>query len=436
MKQLQYKISILIILLSVAFSGCRDEVYESFKGLSPIYMSYDDLRDAVQMTTTREIEKPGKIYFKDNYLFINEIMEGVHVVDVTDPSNPNKIGFIEIPGNVDIAIKEDVLYADSYVDLVAMDVSDLNNVTEVGRIEDIFPYMLPEYEEGHRMGDVDRDKGVVVDWEIITIKQELEPVVHYYPVYRNKFYLNEGTFDLANYATTASGVGGGSGTTYGVGGSMARFGLYKDYLYTIDDNTLYAFGIQNLDSPEELSKQGIGWGVETMFIYNHHMFLGTRNGMLIYSLEIENSPKYVKNYRHITSCDPVVVQGNLAYVTLHDGGACGRSVNRLDVIEMNSDYSELDLMVSHSMANPHGLGIDGDILFVCDGDAGLKVFNASDPMTIPENKLAEFPDINTYDVIPLNDYLFMIGDGGFYLYDYSDIQNIHLLSTIPVSTGS
>ena len=138
---------------------------------------------------------------------------------------------------------------------------------------------------------------------------------------------------------------------------------------------------------------------------------------------------------HITSCDPVVVQNNLAYVTLRGDGFCGNNVNRLDVIEMKNSYTKMNLIASYLMVSLHGLGIDGDVLFVCDGDAGLKVFDASNPLTIDDHPIAKFPDINAKDVIPLSDYLLMIGNGGFYLYDYSDLQNIHLLSTIPVTSG-
>ena len=422
------------MFVALLFSGCRDRLFETFEANTPVYMSYDELRSAVKEENSRAIEKPGKIYFNDNYLFINELMEGVHVIDVSEPANPQNVGFIDIPGNVDIAIKEDVLYADSYVDLVAIDVSDLNNIEEVGRVEDIFPYTVPEYDTDYRLAEVDQDKGVVVDWEIKQTKQEVEQ--HYYPVYYAKSYAENIVYDGAYFSAASSGVGGGSGTTFGIGGSMARFGLYKDYLYTVDQSKLYTFEITDLASPEKVNEKNIGWDVETMFIYNDHLFFGTTSGMLVFSLEIEQNPSYINQYTHITSCDPVVVQNDLAYVTLHDGGSCGRSVNQLDVLRLYDNYSSLTLMKSYPMANPHGLGIDGDLLFICDGDAGLKIFDASDPMHISAHQLAEFLDINTYDVIPVNNYLFMIGDDGFYLYDYNDIQNITLLSQIPISETS
>lgn len=424
---------ISLIFMLTLLSACEDKLYETFMGNAPVYMTYEDLRSAIKIEPTREIEKPGKIYFKDNYVFVNEIMEGVHVFDVTDPASPENVGFIVIPGNVDIAIKEDVLYADSYVDLVAIDVSDLDNIEEVGRVEDIFPYTIPEYDTEYRLGEIDEDKGVVVDWEIEEVKQEIKQ--YYYPIYYARSFAENMALDGAYSSSKAGGVGGGNGSTFGVGGSMARFGLYEDFLYTVDKSSLYTFKIDDLENPVELDSKNIGWNVETMFIYHDHLFFGTTTGMLVYSLEIGQSPTYINRYNHITSCDPVVVQDDLAYVTLHDGGGCGRSVNRLDVIRMNEDYSQLNLLKSYSMANPHGLGIDGDVLFICDGDAGLKIFDASDPLQISSNKLAEFPDINAYDVIPLNNYLFMIGDGGFYLYDYADLQNITLLSTIPISAA-
>jgi hypothetical protein len=84
------------------------------------------------------------------------------------------------------------------------------------------------------------------------------------------------------------------------------------------------------------------------------------------------------------------------------------------------------------MVNPYGLGIDDDVLFVCDGTAGLKVYNASDPYLIQEKQIATFKDINAYDVIPLGNSLLMIGEDGFYQYDYTNLNNIKQISSIKV----
>jgi len=89
-------------------------------------------------------------------------------------------------------------------------------------------------------------------------------------------------------------------------------------------------------------------------------------------------------------------------------------------------------MASFAMTEPYGLGIDNTTLFVCEGPHGLKVYDASNHQRITSNKLAEFPDIHAFDVIPLGSFLFMIGDEGFYIYDYSDLNDISLLGFLPV----
>ncbi|MDP2115479.1 MAG: hypothetical protein Q8K69_15640, partial [Bacteroidota bacterium] len=154
MKQTKYIISVLVIVLAFT-SACTDKVFETFMANEPVYLSYEDLRSAVKMTVAREMNNPGKIYFKDQYIFINEKMKGVHVYDVSNPANPQNKGFIEIPGNVDIAIKENILYADSYIDLVSIDVSSFASIKETGRVKKIFPYTLPTYDTKYPLAKLD-----------------------------------------------------------------------------------------------------------------------------------------------------------------------------------------------------------------------------------------------------------------------------------------
>ena len=428
-----------LVLLTAVMVSCRDQFTEVFTANSPIYMSYDELRAAVKPAAPRDLENPGKIYFKDDYIFVVEEMKGFHLIDVSNPASPQKKAFMQIPGCVDIAVKENILYADSYVDMVAIDVSDINNMKEIKRVKDVFPYTVPPAGNEYRLAEVDKGKGVVIDWEVKKVRQEME--YQYYPVYPIFYRGYAEKLDGAYYTASAgisnsSGVGGSSGTSFGVGGSMARFGLYKEYLYTVDNRNLYMFDVKVPSAPSSIGKQNVGWQVETMFIYGDYMFFGTTTGMLIYDLKIPTYPEYIAQFWHATSCDPVVISDGYAYITLRSGRTCtgnaSGTLNRLDVVKLSADYKNNNLVMSYPMHEPAGLGIDGDILFLCDGDAGLKVFNVSDKRKIDVNQIATFPGIQTYDVIPVNNYLFMVGDDGFYLYDYSNLQNIKQIGLIPV----
>jgi hypothetical protein len=425
----QTKIYFALMLFLAFSSACTDKVFETFTANAPVYMSYTDLRSAVKMTTAREMNNPGKIYFKDNFIFINEKMKGVHVYDVSNPNNPQNKGFIEIPGNVDIAIKDNILYADSYVDLVSIDVSSFSAIKEVGRVEKIFPYTLPTYDTKYPVAKLDEKKGVVTEWEVKSVRQELEQI--YYPTY---YRYESNTMDKGFYTLgSVSSSSGATGSAYGVGGSMARFGLYKDFLYVVNQSSLLTFKLNSNSQVTLLNTNYINWNAETIFITDNHLFLGTQNGLIILALEVPEKPVQIGNFTHMTSCDPVVIKGDLAFVTLKGGSTCrGGTLNQLDVVQMSNSYSKFTLLKSYPMFGPQGLGIDGDLLFLCDGDAGLKIYNAADPLTISQNLIASFPSINAYDVIPMNKYLFMIGEKGFTLYDYSNIQNIKQIGFIPV----
>src|SRR5690606_29989546 len=154
-------------------------------------------------------------------------------------------------------------------------------------------------------------------------------------------------------------------------------------------------------------------------------------GMLVYSLGEPENPVQINSYSHVRSCDPVVVQNHIAYVTLRGGNECGRTVSKLDILKLSSNYKNAALQYSYNMQEPYGLGIDDEILFVCDGKEGLRGYDASNLALVGSRKIAQFPDIDAFDVIPFNDFLFMIGKDGFYQYDYSNLQDIQQVSHIP-----
>ena len=83
------------------------------------------------------------------------------------------------------------------------------------------------------------------------------------------------------------------------------------------------------------------------------------------------------------------------------------------------------------MGRPHGLAKDGDLLLICDGQFGLKVFNAAKPTDL--KSLSTIGNIDTYDVIATNKIALVVAKDGLYQYDYSDVSNIRLLSKIQVN---
>lgn len=397
----------------------------------PVYMSYDDLRKSITVENSRELKKPGKIYFKDNYIYINEVNKGIHIINNSNPANPQNIKFIPLPGNVDLAIKENHLYADSYVDLLVFDITDFNNIKEEVRIKNLFEYTLPPANPDYPTDIVDNKKGIVTEWKIEKVTREDEGYYNPYPIGPMPFY----AYDLL---AKSSGIwiNNSRGTintaVSGTGGSMARFIVYNDYLYMVSSGTIKIYSLSNSRVPSYAGIVYASWGLETVFIADNYMYIGSQTGMEIYSLSNPSNPERTGFYSHVTSCDPVVVEGSYAFVTLHSGSLCGDTINQLDIVDISNKANPARIR-SYSMVNPHGLGIENSVLFVCDGSAGLKIYDASDVNLISSHQISHFPDIHAFDVIPAGGILFLIGDDGLFQYDYSNLNNIIQLSVIEIA---
>lgn len=225
--------------------------------------------------------------------------------------------------------------------------------------------------------------------------------------------------------------GGSSDSSSGTGGSMATFTCVGDHLYVVDESFLQTFDISDSTKIERTSRILANWStrVETIFPTDSLLFLGSTSGMYIYNLDNPAVPEFVYLYTHVISCDPVVVQGKYAYVTLrtsNDGRSCNRGVNQLEVVDLSRITVPRQVGV-YAMMNPRGLGIDGSNLFVCDG-MDLVVMDASNPLVLKEIKRFEL-DSTPYDVIAKNGVLSLSYSSGLKQYAYTN-DTIYEISTI------
>ncbi len=379
---------------------------------TPVYMSHDESRSGVKAMEPQPMKAPGKIYVFGRYLYVAERLKGVHIIDNINPASPQPLSFLAIPGAGDIAVRGNVLYADSYIDLVTFDISSPASPTLVDRIENIFPQPL----QGDGWTQVDPDSGIVVAWKEEVVEVEI----------RNNRYLIDVMTADGPVQREASST---NPSAAGKGGSMARFTIVQNYLYAVTQTDIQLFDITNATTPRVWSRVNVGWGIETIFPYKDMLFIGSNVGMFIYDNRNPSSPTQISEFSHARSCDPVVAENNTAYVTLRSGNTCQGNQNQLDIIDITNILSPV-LRKTYFMQEPYGVGIDGSTLFVCDGRAGLKVYNATDPMNIV--LLGHFPMPDCYDIIPLGKTAIVIAKDGIHQLDYSNPAAITELSVLRV----
>jgi hypothetical protein len=325
-----------------------------------------------------------------------------------------------------MAVNGNTLYADSYIDLLSFNISSITNITLANRAQSALPYNCSS--NGYY---ADSSQGVVIAWQKKMVTQKVNENCSGYGG-------SVGVVDPLMYngatgltTTGSSAATYGSSATPGVGGSTSRFTIAANTLYVVDYTALHVFDISNI-SPAHINDYNLGWSIETIFPFNNHLYIGSSSGFYIYDISNPQSPAYVSEYSHITACDPVVVDNHYAYFTLNSDYPCHKSVNELDVVDISNQQNPT-LVTTVPMSSPRGLGVDAQTLFICDNKDGLKVYNTSDINNLQSNMVAHFSNINAFDVIPYNKHLVMTGSNGIYQYDYTNLQNITLLSSIPVS---
>lgn len=216
----------------------------------------------------------------------------------------------------------------------------------------------------------------------------------------------------------------------GKGGSLARFTIAGNYLYTVDETHLKVFDVSNPAAPVFQRTIPVGFEIETIFPFNGRLFIGSTSVVHIFSLDDPAHPKKLSEAvspEVLRRCDPVVAKDTVAFATLRTNGPCGGMASILAVYDIRNIEKPVQ-RASYPVSEPYGLGYEGNTLYVCDKQQGLMVFdisNAYEPQFLKSVNDGEY-----VDVIPYGDVLLCWVQAGMILYDISDNQNPSLLTQI------
>ena len=406
----------VIFILFLQF-GCRKDnsgkTY-TYTLQKPIYKDKAIVLSEINGSAAQPIENAGKIYIKDNFIFLNEIDKGIHIINNSNPSRPVQTAFVNIPGNQDIAVKGNTLYADMYNDLLAIDISDVRHVKTTKVVHNVFT------NRSWINGNAVDSNLVITGWIKKDTTVAVDDAGQSYPNSCINCYSN-----LYNSAASTA-----KSSPMGTAGSMAKMVLMNNYLYAIaEPHSLGVVNVSNAAAPYAAGNVYAGFDLETIYPFEDKLFLGSAIGMFIYDVSDPENPAQLGQFSHGRACDPVITDGKFAYVTLHAGTECGGSDNELNVINIQ-DLMNPGLVKSYPMTKPGGLSKDGNLLFICDGTSGVKLYNASDPNNI--KLVNQIESKEPYDVIAGNNIALVVAKNGLYQYDYSNPNNIRQLSVISV----
>ncbi len=399
---------ILYLLLIAALTSCiKDTEYRTYTIRRAERSIRPEIIESARLQAARQLEDPGSFVLLNNTMYVNEKDKGIHVIDYSNPGNPVNKGFIPIPGNRGVSLKENYLYADCYMDLFVFSVRSSDDIHFEKTISNVFP---------NRELPANADSSVIkTTWSY----KDTTVTDAFYNQQRQYFdsYSGSAVPGAAIYPT-----GGNS-----VGSSLSVFTITRDHLYALSGNYLKTFTLADKQNPQLEDSQFLIGEIESIFPFKDNLFMGSTTGMSIYSISDPSHPAMSGRFSHARVCDPVIADDKFAFVTLRSGNTCGGFTNQMDVLNIEDLRSPV-LLKSYPFSNPHGLSKDGNVLFVCDGNAGLKVLDAADVTNVTLKQTLSIG--NVLDVVALNQLAFVMLDNAIKIYTYDQQFNIQLKSSI------
>lgn len=163
----------LFLIAFVAFACTEtydyDDPPETVQGYVPIYADNETVHD-IKLEPAKSIVNPAKIFTYNQYLMVNIINEGFHVIDNSNPEVPRRLFFVKVPGNKDVAIKDGMIYADNYEDIIVFRINDSQEMELVKRLDNVMLNQEYPPERGVYFECVDPEKGTVIEWRMASIK--------------------------------------------------------------------------------------------------------------------------------------------------------------------------------------------------------------------------------------------------------------------------
>jgi len=416
-----FSVTFSVLSIMIFLTACNQDSNElevTYIKATPIYADLEPIRDQDLVAPIRDISNPGKVYVSENLLLIGEEREGIHVFDNSDPATPTAVSFIAVPGNNEFYVQGNYIYAESYYDMLKIDISDMLSPQLVNRVEEAFSTEF-----------INDDGEALIGFEYKRVTEEIDENTELWRLTHNE---DVAYFDFNDKLIPASAVPSTfAGSSDSKIGSVNRIAYSDGYLYAISNEFLTVFEDDAELSLVRSSREGNQ--METIYPFKKKLYVGTRNSMEIFSTMDPANPILEATFVHANACDPVLPSDDVAYVTLRtdDDECAGNATDALLVVNTSNVFSSY-LVEEIAMNSPYGLSLIGDKLYVGEGSNGLKIFDATNKYEL--ELITYDKSVEAYDIIdhPTKANIILIASpAGFGQYEVSnENQNLDLISWI------
>ncbi len=412
-----------IILIAVVLLSCTNDtgnVEVQYLEATAIYGDMEEVRATPLNEGSRPIVNPGKIFIGEDFVLIGEEGEGIHVLNNKDRVNLISNAFLNIPGNKEFFVSGQYLYAESYYDMIKIDISNPYDAVLINRSKNAIQNDFINDKGETLVGFAYKEKTMILDENDDFMTEILEDQLVYLDFAKN----------VIPKSSVPSSFSGNSAQSIG---TINRITKSNNHIYVASNSNMIIINDnENGLSSDVVRLENIKEEMETIFPYQNKLFVGSKTSMTIFDISKGEQPIELYEFEHATSCDPVLPYNDVVFITLRtaDFSTCPGNINALLTIDI-TDLSNPIQIDENQLVSPYGMSVIDDYLFVGNGKNGLSIFDVTNPQ-VPILVNTD-NNIIAYDIIadPSNiDYIFVAGDDEMNQYKIKEDLSLQWISNI------
>lgn len=381
------KILLVVTSLVLVTASCvknKGEVTYTYNKAIAQYDNISALRSQDLVEAPKPIQTIGKVFYGSSVVLIGEKNKGIHVINNTNRNLPSKTSFLNLPYCNEFYVDGTILYAETHYDIVKIDISNTAN-----------PVLLHRAENAISQPIINAEGKILTGFNYQIIQESFKLNSPEERALRNSQTLY---FDFNNNLIPEGNVPPSfASSNIDNKGTMNKMEVADNHLYIITSSLLKSYDVSG-NEIIKTDEKNIGTELETIYYEDNKLFIGSQSSMIIANNSNPSSPQVQSTFTHEVSCDPVLPNDNIAYLTLRSvaNEGCLGTTNLLKVVDITNPSSPRNIN-DKQLRSPYGMTISNNHLFIGEGANGITVLDITNPTNPIE--ISNNPAIQAFDVI-------------------------------------
>lgn len=383
---------------------------------------------------SRPIEYAQDILVVGDRAYLATGLDGLRILDISNPENPEEIGFFDAPGDVKSVILqgERAYLACGRAGLLILDVSNPANIRQLGRYntkgfaQDVIVIEKRAYVSDGRSGitvlTINNPENIQVingaSLDVRSSKMSFEGNTLFFV--QNRTGIQAADISNPRESKLFPAVN--------INSPIHDLTVQGGFVFLATDRGLVVMDFSNPETPQDVSEYPIPGGIAGVFIQGQIGYVVDRSGLRL--LDFSHAPVIHEIGKKGTpgEANAIFVRDSIAYIA---DGFNGLMVHGTRVL-VSPDESTLNY--SSAQINTEGVTKTGSFLYLAASEQGVRILDVSDPTSPKLIKNIDTPGFSRQVTVMADRAFVSDGPGGLLVLDISNLTETSVPAE-PIAIG-